>query len=146
MPEVENLMLANHAEAHDGLLYLMGAGWNDLRQMVVPGQPAPPFHIGIGLSILVGWNETNRRHHVVLYVEPEDGGDPLVQVEADLEVGRPAGAIEGSDQRTVLALNGIVTFPTPGGYRLVAQLGEDTRAVSFRVHQDTPPGVMRQSA
>jgi hypothetical protein len=146
MPEIETLMLANHAEAHDGLLYVMGGGWTEARQIVLPGQPPPPFPFGIALTVLVGWTETNRRHHVALFMEPEDGGDRLVEVEADLEVGRPAGAVEGIDQRTVLAMNGVVSFPAPGGYRLVARLGDQTRIASFRVHHDTPPGIVRQSA
>jgi hypothetical protein len=33
----------------------------------------------------------------------------------------------------VLAINGDVQFPQPGGYRVVAELGEQRRTVSFRV-------------
>jgi hypothetical protein len=146
MPQIETLMLANRAEAHDGLLYVMGGAWSDARQMVFPGDPPPPLQFGIALTILVGWTETNRRHHVLLFMEPEDGGERLVQIEADLEVGRPPGAVEGSDQRSVMALNGIASFPGPGGYRLVAQLGEEIRTVSFRVHHDNAPGQIRRSA
>ena len=139
MPQIESMLLANHAEAHDGLLYLMGAGFSDVRQVVPLGQAAPPFHFGIGLSVLVGWNETNVRHHIAVTLEPEDGGPPLLTAEADLEVGRPPGSVEGGDQRAVLALTGEVQFPTPGGYRLLAALGNQQRSTSFRVRHEAPP-------
>jgi DNA-binding SARP family transcriptional activator len=141
MPQIESMLLANHAEAHDGLLYLMGAGFSDVRQVVPPGQAPPPFHFGIGLSVLVGWNETNVRHHIAVTLEPEDGGAPLLTAEADLEVGRPPGSVEGVDQRAVLAMTGEVQFPVAGGYRLLAVLGNQRRAASFRVHHEVPPTV-----
>lgn len=143
MPQIEALLLANHAEAHDGLLYLMGAGWSDLRQMVLPDQAPPPFHLGVGLSVLVGWTETNRRHHVAIHLESEDGGAHLFNLQADLEVGRPPGSVEGTDQRSVLAINVEVLFTEPGGYRLVAELGSEQRTVSFRVHHDSPAVLQR---
>ena len=79
------------------------------------GEQVPQFHFGIGITILIGWAETNRRHHIVIVLEHEDGGEPLMRFEADLETG-PPGAVEGSDQRIVMAFSGQVVVPTPGGY------------------------------
>jgi hypothetical protein len=104
---------------------------------VLAGENPPPTHLGVGMSVLVGWTETNRRHHVLVYIEPEDSGEPLLRAEAELEVGRPPGAVEGADQRAALAFSGEVVFPASGGYRLVAELGDsETRSVSFRVHDE----------
>jgi hypothetical protein len=147
MPEIESLLLANHAESHNGLLYLMGGGWTDVNQVVMPSQPPPPFHFGLGLTILVPWTETNRRHHVAILMEKEDGGDPLMRIEADLETGRPPGAVEGTDQRIVMAFSGEVQFLTPGGYRAVAQLADAQKCASFRViHRPAQPQMFQQSA
>ncbi len=143
MPQVELLMVANHAEAINGLLYLSGAGWSDLFRPVQMGGQIPVNHIGIGVAILVSWNETNQRHRVTLRIETADG-KPLVNVEGDLEMGRPAGLPPGSDLRGVMAVNGELQFPAAGIYRVFASVGEDIKTVTFRVH-DAPalPPLMR---
>jgi hypothetical protein len=147
VPQIESLLLANHAEAHNGLLYLMGAGFTDVNQVVLPGTPHPPFHIGIGLTILVPWTETNRKHHLSVFIEAEDGGDPLLRVESDLEQGRPPGTTEGTDQRVVMAFSGEIGFPKPGGYRAVAEMANSQACASFRVHHRmATPNLFQQSA
>jgi hypothetical protein len=134
MADFELVILANHAEAQNGLLYLSGAGWNDASLAFTPEGSSVPLHFGIAVSVLIPWTETNRRHRLEVWVEHEDGGDPLLRAEGDLEVGRPPGAQEGSDQRAVLAMNTITSFPKAGGYRLVTKLDNTkTRTVPFRV-------------
>ena len=141
---IEFLTLANHAEAVNGLLYLSGAGWSEHWRIPNPDGSKPPSRFGIGMSILIPWGEANRRHDLALWVESEDGGEPLMRVEAQVEVGRPPGLTSGVDLRSVLAVNGDIVFPEDGGYRIVAQLGDGegegrTRSTSFRVHDQRPP-------
>ena len=136
MPQIELLTVANHAEAINGLLYLSGAGWTELFRPIQPGGHIPVNHVGVGIAILVSWNETNQRHHVTLRIENADG-QVLANLEGDIEMGRPAGLAPGSDLRGVMALNGEVQFPAAGIYRVIASVGGDTRSVTFRVH-DTP--------
>lgn len=139
MPEIELLVIANHAEAREGLLFLSGACWTDLwRGTPGQGNPPPMNHFGVAVSVLVPWEETNRRHHLVMRLETEDGQE-LVRMEGDLEVGRPPGITAGSDQRAVLAINADIQFPKPGGYRILADVGAQTRSVSFRVHDESKP-------
>ena len=140
MPELEFVVIANHAEAINGLLYLQGAGWTDVQQQISPtGQPAI-VHFGMGVSILVGWNETNRRFPLKLVVVHEDGAE-LATVNAQIEAGRPAGLPPGSDIRSVLAVNAEAQFPRPGRYEFRAELGEAVRTTAFRVHL-TPPQML----
>jgi hypothetical protein len=140
MALIETLLMANHAEIHDGLLYLMGAGWSEVHQTVGPDQVPPAFHFGIGMTVTIGWSEATRRHHVVMYLEPEGGGPELFRIEADMDSPAPAGDLQVFDTRGVLAVNGHVQFPHPGPYRLAAELEDDIRNVTFRVHHDAPPG------
>ena len=140
MPEIEFLVVANHAEARAGLLYLSGACWTDLWRGLSPGAPPPINHFGIGVAVLIPWPETNRKHHLTLRIENADGKD-LVRVEGDVEVGRPVGIPEGSEQRAVIALNADLQFPSPGVYQVVAGLGDQVRHVSFRVHDEAQPSV-----
>lgn len=138
MPDIEFIVLANHAEARDGLLYLMGGCWTDhWRGTLADGHP-PISHFGIGVAVLVQWDETNRPHHLVLHLETDDGKE-LAKMDADLTMGRPAGLTPGSPQRAVLAINVDMQFPAPGGYRIVGELGDQTKFVTFRVHDNPKP-------
>lgn len=140
MTQIEMLTLANHAEAVNGLLYLTGAGWTDLRLQVGPDGRLQPWQFGVAMTLLVPWTETNKSRHLKLRVEGEDGGEPLSTVEADFETGRPPGMKPGTDQRVAFALNVLSQFPSPGGYRVVGELGDQAKSVSFRVHDVTQPG------
>lgn len=140
MPTIETLLLANHAESLNGLLYVSGGGWTEHWRGSHPeSQPPPISHVGIALTILVGWTETNRRYPLSVKIESEDGTE-VVRVEGEMESGRPPGAAQGADLRSVLAVNTEITFPHGGGYRVVAQVANDIRSVSFRVHDSFPPG------
>jgi hypothetical protein len=137
LAEIEYLTVANHAEAINGLLYLQGAGWTDIQQQV--GSGGPGFvHFGIAISIIMGWNETNKRFPLALRLTDEDGVE-YFNLNAQTEAGRPAGVPVGSDMRSVLALNAEVQFPKSGGYELRAELGEKARSVAFRVQQPLSP-------
>jgi hypothetical protein len=143
MPVIENLMVANHAEAIGGLLYVSGGGWTEhWRGPASEDGQYPPSHLGIAITMLTGWLETNRRFPMRIVVEPEDGGEALLTVEGETEAGRPPGLPEGTDLRGSVAVNTEIVYPHPGGYRIVAQIGEDTRSVSFRVHDLLLPGAI----
>jgi hypothetical protein len=133
MPEIEFIVLANHAEARDGLLYLMGGCWTD-HWRDLPGEGPPPIsHFGIGVAIMLQWDETNRPYHLILRLETDDGNE-VAKMDADLTMGRPPELTPGSTQRAVLALNVDMQFPAPGGYRIMGELGEHRKSVAFRVH------------
>lgn len=138
MPEIEFLMVADHAEVVNGKLYLMGGGWTDLRRpRQGAGESSPPTHMSIVASILVGWTETNEVHQLHIAIEDADATERLAEIETAIEMGRPPGIPPGSDQRALLAVNAGLVFPRPGGYRVVAKLGDHTRSVTFRVHDIT---------
>ncbi len=133
MPTIEYATVANHAEALNGLLYLQGAGWTDMQVPFTPQNQPAPVHLGIGVSVLVGWNETDQQFPMQVSIVDEDG-QQLVSVEAQVQAGRPQGLPPGSDLRTVLAINAEMQFPKDGGYELRTELGEQVVTVAFRVH------------
>lgn len=137
MPHIEFVINADHAEAINNKLYLQGAGWTDVVQQVAPnGQPGI-VHMGMAVSILIGWNETNRRFPLTLTLQHEDG-DKIAEVAAQIEAGRPPGIPHGSDFRSVLAIGAEIQFPKTGGYELRADLEGEQRKSVFRVHAPAP--------
>ena len=124
------LIVADGAQVAEGKLYLMGGAWNRLSVSQFPS-PAP---IAVAIGLLVGWDETNHTHTTRLTIEDEDGHLVLGPIELSFEVGRPAGSPAGEEQRVVMAVNGQVSIPGPGGYALVVRLGEAELArTTFRV-------------
>ena len=141
MASIEFLFLANHAEVQNGLLYASGAGWSEMFRVVPDqeGQPSPTNHFAIATSVLVPWEDTNQFHLLTISIEQDGDGPQLVRAEVGIEVGRPPGLPAGTDQRAVFALPVDLTFPEQGSYRVVAEVGEDARSVSFRVHDQPMP-------
>ena len=134
------LTLANHAEVQNGLMYLSGAEWDTLTRNIPRGADPPPQHLGIGVSVIVGWTETNERHLLHLWIEDEDGQTGPLDVNAEIEVGRPPGMVRGAESRTPFAVNGIIAFPRPGRYAVCAQVGSDAPLkYPFRVVDSPAP-------
>jgi len=136
--EVEWLILADAAQVVGGKLFLLGGGWETL--MVASGFPTQQ-HAAVAASFRVPWNETNQRHYIQVEVVDEAGNEAL-RLQAQVEVGRPAGVPGGCDQRAQIALNGIVPIKRPGTYVVIARVeGVEQKRVAFRViAASTSPG------
>ena len=132
---IDFVMLANHVEAGNGLLYISGGGWTD-HHRVVQSDRVPPSHFGIAVSVCIPWTATNLPHSIAIRIEDGDASTTVVRSQAQLNVGRPAALPPGAEQHAFVAVNVDTVFPKPGGYRVVASLDEDadTRSWAFRVH------------
>jgi hypothetical protein len=133
------ILLCDAAQATDGKLSMLGAGWN-----VIGPQPAP---FAIALLIDVPWDATDRSHHFDLTLDDADGrpvtpvgGDQPIAVAGDFNVSRPEGLREGSDLRMPLAITfGPLALPT--GQRYVWHLDiNGQRDESWVAPFDVRPG------
>jgi uncharacterized protein DUF6941 len=132
---VDFVMLANHVEVVNGMLYVSGGGWTDHRRPILPAGSAPPLsHLGIAASVLVPWNETNIPHVLTVQIEDEDS-NVILKIEGHLNVGRPPNLPPGSSQPVMFGFPLDLQFPHPGGYRIAAFVGDgETKHWPFRVH------------
>ncbi|SRR5581483_1428880 len=134
--ELGFLVLSDAAESLNGKLYALGAGWNMLRFPSLPQDWG--FMVGLGLDI--PWDETNRKQQIEMRFEDPDGqpiSDPFT---ADVEVGRPPGAIPGQDQRVVFAIGTQQTFSQAGPHAVVVSAGgEEIGRTRFYVVEAPPP-------
>jgi len=143
-PQVENLILANHVEALNGLLYISGGGWTDHWRPAAanPSQPVVS-HLGIGVTVMVPWTVIGTPLPLTVAIE-DPVGNQVAGLATQLNSTRPSGLPTGADLRTVLALSLNLVFPKAGEYRVVATLaGQLPRTVDFRVHDVAPPAPMQ---
>ncbi len=139
--QIDALIIANHAEAVNGLLYLSGGGWTDMHRRIQNGV-VPPSHFGVGISVRVPWHETNENHTLVIEVQNDDATVLVARAEGHINVGRPPQLVKGATQHAIVAISIDTVFPEPGGYRVIATLddGKSTASWPFQVHDERIPG------
>ena len=128
--DVEWLILADAAQIVGGKLYLMGGGWDVLTANA--GFPVQQ-RCTIAAAFTIPWHETNRPHDVDIEITDGDGAG-MGTISGKVEVGRPPGLPQGSDQRAQLTAEMPLTFQVPGTYVIIARVnGEEGKRVAFRV-------------
>jgi hypothetical protein len=137
-PEIEFLILADHAEAVNGKMYLMGGGWD--RRTVADFRQPQTFAVAVG--ILIPWTETNRPLQLVVALTDLDGAPIAPPLQTQLTAGRPANAKPGQKLRYMLAVNFQTGIPRPGEYVVDARIGQSPpKRVSFYAEPINPgPG------
>lgn len=133
------MLLADYAKAdQQGKITAVGLGWK------TSPTPVPPHAVVIYLDI--GWDETNQSHKLTSDLLTADGqgvaisgplGHQPVHFEAQVEAGRPPGAIHGTEARLALAIGIPTEMPLPPGryeWRVaVEDFPEQTATESFLV-------------
>ena len=126
------VLLCDWAEAVNGKLYIMGGGWT----RAVAGQP---IVLALAVKLGVPWEDANKRIPIRVSLLTEDGqpvkvGDRTVEIDGEMEVGRPAGLKRGS------LLDAVVVFRIPGlqldkgGYSWRLKVGgKDFPGIAFDV-------------
>lgn len=135
------ILLADSAEVREGLLFLLGGGWNEV------GPPPQPFAIA-GL-IEVDWDETNTGHSIEFTIVDEDetplivptpAGDQPLRITTQFEVGRPPGSVRGSSFNMPVVVP-ILPLPWTPGRRYVVRLiidGTEVDRLRFSVRPAPP--------
>jgi hypothetical protein len=113
--KLATLMLADHAEAVNGKLYVTGGCWDRLSTAQLPVRHP---HLSLAASVLVPWNSTNEKHSFEVHLVDEDGNEVLPEpVASQFEVGRAAGITAGSDISTLFVLHfNALSLPKAGRY------------------------------
>lgn len=100
------MLLCDAAQAVDGKLFVLGGGWSLTN--------AGAVRMALAIKIEVPWSEANRRQPFRLSLRDEDGaavavdgphGAVPVEVEGELEVGRPPGLPQGTPLDVPMAIN-----------------------------------------
>jgi len=111
-----SLILCDYASPDPaGKVHMLGAGWS------LTG-PQPSQH-AVAAFIKVGWTEANEPHKLVLHLTDSDGnvvevagpaGKQRMEIQGNLEVGRPPGLPHGSEIDATFSINLPLVPLTPG--------------------------------
>lgn len=127
--KLEWMGLANAAENRDGLLYILGGGWDTINvEGPIEGAPAEVFAVIQGvlvIRLLLHSTETGQTHRLSFEIVDEDGQQHL-KAEIDFRVellrGLPIGWDQGAN--AVVPLTG-VALPKPGLYTINLRVDEE---------------------
>jgi hypothetical protein len=128
-PRIDSLLVADHAEAVNGKLYVMGGGFDTLFA------PQFPHLVRFSFAALlkVPWNDTNRRLPIKGWaVRADDATELPWKMEGELEAGRAPGTRGGDAQIMVAAP---VTFEVSEPFEFVLNLdfSGDLRSIPLKV-------------
>ncbi len=114
------MALANYAEHRDGLLYIMGGGWDTINVAApIEGAPDNVFAVITGtlvIRLLFHPTETDREHGFHVTVVDADGNE-VGSLDGGLRVEHIRGLPAGWDQAVhiVIPMTGFA-LPSPGNY------------------------------
>jgi hypothetical protein len=98
-----SFLVADHAEAVKGKLYVTGGCWN---QITVSQLPAIHPHLTVAAALHVPWQATNQQHTLHLDLVDADGLSQLAEpLQGSFETGRPPGMRSGDEAVVVMAFN-----------------------------------------
>lgn len=120
------VLLCDAAQSVNGKLYILGGGWS------ITGPRPTPSALAIKLD--VPWTDANRPILVkAQLVDPDgqlvllpapDGTSKSVEIEMQVEVGRPPGLLPGTTLDSTVAIS-LPPLPLPTGSRFVWQVEID---------------------
>ena len=141
-----SVILCNHVETPNGLLYVSGGGVD--RITVPKSAPAPwPINVAIAVQVKVPWDETNKDHVLTIRLQDIDSQDVLLptgpdtfgpfKAEMNFKVGRPVELETGEWQVINFGFNmPMLPMPKLGSYLFSCEIdGEELERARFKVNQ-----------
>lgn len=128
--EVQVILCDAAVADSSGKLHMLGAGWS------LTGSPTSPH--AVALLIKVPWDRTNQKLPLLLELLDADGSpvrlaDGPIAVQAEIEVGRPAGVPAGIMLDSAFTV-GLGPLPLPPGrYQWRANLADQLFSSFFTV-------------
>lgn len=128
-----SVLLADNAQAADGKLYILGAGWATTTSPTAP--------MALAILIEVPWTEANRQHRLIVRLLDQDGkpvtvptpmGEQAFRLEAGFVVGRPPQAIPGTPLNVPIAMN-FGPLPLAPGCRFIWAIYIDNEQEESRI-------------
>jgi len=116
-----SLLLADHAEAVRGKLYLTGGAWDTIRAKRFPVHHP---HVSVVVALEVGWEDLDRSVPVEIKLMDADGKSLLKQtVGGQARANKQDGVSPGDTTPLLLVFNLLgVRFETPGNYTLSVEI------------------------
>ncbi len=108
--KTEFLILADAAQVANGKLFILGGGWSLYRSAVYPAQ----VQLGLGISILIDWNEAGIKHPVTITMADEAGVPIIPELKGQVEAAKSTDVPTGATQRALLAVNANLLIGAPG--------------------------------
>lgn len=143
--DVTTFLIADHAEAVNGKVYVSGGGWDTLGFESLPGRRA---HMSLAVVLRVPWDETNEQHTIAIDLVDADNHSLLTRgpIAGNFSAGRPAHARAGDDQPAVFVMNfDNVEFREAGNYRFLLTV-DDQPVADARFKVVTKGGTGRATA
>lgn len=132
-------ILANGAEARDGLVYVLGGGWDTAYRQTFPAT----LTAALTVRLLCQVEEATLPHQMSLRFRPASGGEPFASTEAfPLLTNIPDDLPSGWEVPTVVAIGlAGLSIPHAGEFRLEIDVdGTVVKTLPFRVlEQPLPP-------
>ena len=135
-----SLMLADHAEAVRGKLYLTGGAWDTIH---VERFPVMHPHMSVVVTLEIGWDDHDRTVPVEVKLLDADSRSMLNKsVGGQARAKRMPGASPGDTSPLLLVFNLFgARFDHPGSYTVTVELdGEPSGQIPLKLRQRTQTG------
>ena len=130
---ISAFLLADHAEAVGGKLFVNGAGWDTITVASLPTQHP---HLSVAVIVHVPWNQIDEEHSLEVQLRDEDGQDVLPQtMGSTFSAGRTPHMRPGDETTVTLVFNMIgIPITRVGHFEFVCYIdGAAESYVGFRV-------------